>query len=291
MGRGIEDLDGLAEAKLLVTRAVAPAGRARCSTPTILALAARGSAGPSPVTWCTLEPHRAAAPGRIDLAAHLAAGGDAVFLAVGGDREIVLARGGTARQAVTALSAVPITFGGAARHNVVNALFAVGLAAALGAPAEAMAAGLAAVGSHGAAAGNPGRGHLLEIDGFRALLDYAHNPHGLAAVADFAAALPAARRLGGPRPGRRPRRRGRCATPLARAAWSPSVPTASSSKELLQHAARPTCRSEVPAVLERASCCAWAPTAKPCPGNAATEVEAVRQALDWARRGDLLHSC
>ncbi len=307
---GIEDLDGLAEAKLLVTRAVAPAGRAVLNADDPR-LAARGSAGPSPVTWCTLEPHRAAAPGRIDLAAHLAAGGDAVFLAGGAadhhsehperpedtegddgiedfedaggaDREVVLARGGTARQAVTALSAVPITFGGAARHNVVNALFAVGLAAALGAPAEAMAAGLAAVGSHGAAEGNPGRGHLLEIDGFRVLLDYAHNPHGLAAVADFAAALPAARRL--VVLGQAGDRDDEALRDLARAAWS-FRPDRVILKEL-PSMLRGRLPGEVPAVLERELLRLGAH--REALSHAATEVEAVRQALDWARRGDLL---
>jgi cyanophycin synthetase len=278
---GIEDLDGLAEAKLLVTRAVAPAGRAVLNADDPR-LAARGSAGPSPVTWCTLEPHRAAAPGRIDLAAHLAAGGDAVFLAGGGDREIVLARGPTAREAVTALSAVPITFGGAARHNVVNALFAVGLAAALGAPAEAMAAGLAAVGSHEAAEGNPGRGHLLEIDGFRALLDYAHNPHGLAAVVAFAAALPAARRL--VVLGQAGDRDDEALRDLAGAAWS-FRPDRVILKEL-PSMLRGRLPGEVPAVLERELLRLGA--RREALSHAATEVEAVRQALDWARRGDLL---
>jgi len=35
----------------------------------------------------------------------------------------------------------------------------------------------------------------MEIDGFRVLLDYAHNPHGLSALIDFASSLPATRRL------------------------------------------------------------------------------------------------
>jgi cyanophycin synthetase len=282
---GIDDLAGLADAKLLVTRAVAPAGRAVLNADDPR-LAARGSAGPSPVTWCSLEPQHPASPGRIDFAAHLARGGDAVFLAgngpdgIGGG-EIVLARGENAPQSVAALSEVPTAFGGAARHNVVNALVAVGLAAALGAPAAAMAAGLAAVGRH-KAADNPGRGHLLEIDGFLALLDYAHNPHGLAAVIAFAATLPAARRL--VLLGQAGDRDDEALRELARTAWSLG-PDRIVLKELptMLRGRRP---GEVPAILEGELLRLGA--RRDALSHAASEVEAVRQALDWARRGDLL---
>ena len=277
---GVEDLAGLAEVKLLVTRAVAPEGRAvlNADDPE---LAARGSRGPSPVTWTSLGPDLGPglpADARIDLAAHLAAGGDAVLL--DGDK-LVLARGAGRREVVAALSEVPIAFGGAAPYNVANALAAIGLAAALGVPIEAMAPGLAAVGHEGGA-DNPGRGCLMEIDGFHVLLDYAHNPHGLAALLELAATLPAKRRL--LLLGQAGDRDDQAIRDLARTAWRlrpdrvilKELPTMLRGRQL----------REVPAILEDELLKLGA--RREDLAHAATELDAVRQALDWARPGDLL---
>jgi cyanophycin synthetase len=195
--------------------------------------------------------------------------------------DLVLARGATERLVVAQVSDVPIAFGGAARHNVVNALFAIGLAAALGAPREAMAEGLAAVRNHDGT-DNPGRGHLMEIGAFHVLLDYAHNPHGLAAVIAFAAALPAARRL--VVLGQAGDRDDEALRDLARTAWS-FGPDRVILKEL-PSMLRGRLPGEVPAVLESELLRLGA--RREALSHAATEVEAVRQALDWARRGDLL---
>jgi cyanophycin synthetase len=277
---GVEDLAGLAEAKLLVTRAVAPEGRAvlNADDPE---LAARGSRGPSPVTWTSLGPDLGPglpADARIDLAAHLAAGGDAVLL--DGDK-LILARGAGRHEVVAALSEVPIAFGGDAPYNVANALAAIGLAAALGVPIEAMAPGLAAVGSENGA-DNPGRGCLMEIDGFHVLLDYAHNPHGLAALFELAATLPAKRRL--LLLGQAGDRDDQAIRDLARAAWR-LRPDRVILKELPTMLRGRQVR-EVPAILEDELLRLGAH--REDLANAATELDAVRQALDWARPGDLL---
>jgi UDP-N-acetylmuramyl tripeptide synthase len=276
---GVEDLAGLAETKLLVTRAVAPEGRAvlNADDPE---LAARGSRGPSPVTWTSLGMGAAAAAG-VDLAAHLGAGGDAVLL--DGDK-LVLARGAGRREVVAAVSEVPIAFGGAARYNVANALAAIGLAAALGAPVEAMAAGLAAVRAdrNEGGADNPGRGCLMEIDGFQVLLDYAHNPHGLAALLELAATLPAKRRL--LLLGQAGDRDDEAIRDLARTAWRlrpdrvivKELPTMLRGRRL----------REVPAILEAELLRLGA--RREDLAHAGTELEAVEQALVWARPGDLL---
>ena len=274
---GVEDLAGLAEAKLLVTRAVAPEGRAvlNADDPE---LAARGSRGPSPVTWISLGPGPTTAAAGIDLAAHLAAGGDAVLL--DGDR-LVLARGTGGREVVAALSEVPIAFGGAARYNVANALAAIGLAGALGVPVEAMARGLAAVRNEGGA-DNPGRGCLMEIDGFQVLLDYAHNPHGLAALIGFVISLPASRRL--LLLGQAGDRDDQAIRELARTAWQ-LRPDRVIVKELptMLRGRQPR---EVPAILEAELLRLGA--RREDLAYAATELEAVKQAIDWARPGDLL---
>jgi cyanophycin synthetase len=279
---GVEDLAGLAEAKLLVTRAVAPEGRAVLNADD-RELAARGSRGPSPVTWTSLGPGLPAAAG-IDLAAHLAAGGDAVLL--DGDR-LVLARGAGSREVVAAVSEVPIAFGGAARYNLANALAAIGLAGALGVPVDAMARGLAAVRGDGGEGGeggadNPGRGCLMEIDGFQVLLDYAHNPHGLAALLGFVASLPAKRRL--LLLGQAGDRDDQAIRDLARTAWR-LRPDRVILKELptMLRGRQPR---EVPAILEAELLHLGAH--REDLAYAGTELEAVRQALAWARPGDLL---
>jgi cyanophycin synthetase len=325
-GYGIDDLAGLAETKLLVTRAVAPAGRAvlNADDPE---LAARGTRGPSPVTWFSLAPQE---PGRgrqagvtsgagMDLGAHLAAGGDAVLCE---DGHLVLARGGggrpggggrhaggrgregpdgegpgsegpgregpgrdgpggSRREVVAAVGDVPIAFGGAARYNVANALAAIGLGAALGLSGEAMAAGLAALRNE-QGTDNPGRGFLCEVDGFRVLVDYAHNPHGLTALVAFAGTVPARRRL--LLLGQAGDRDDRAIRDLARTAWQ-LRPDRVILKEL-PTMLRGRLPGEVPAILEDELLRLGA--RRDQLGHAATELEAVRQALDWASPGDLL---
>ena len=275
-GYGIEDLAGLAETKLLVTRAVAPAGRAVLNADDA-ELAARGTRGPSPVTWTSLDPQRAAAAG-LDLGAHLAAGGDAALL--DGER-LVLARAGSRREVVATAGDVPIAFGGAARYNVANALAAIGLAAALEVPVEAMAAGLAALRNEDGS-DNPGRGCLMEIDGFHALLDYAHNPHGLEALIAFAGSLPARRRL--VVLGQAGDRSDQAIRDLVQTAWR-LRPERVIVKELptMLRGRRP---GEVPALLEAELLRLGA--RRDTLTHAATEVDAVLQALDWALPGDLL---
>jgi len=76
------------------------------------------------------------------------------------------------------------TFGGAARHNVANALAATAACEALGFSARAIADGLRSFASDASA--NPGRLNLYERDGIRVLVDFAHNEAGLRGLLDVA---------------------------------------------------------------------------------------------------------
>lgn len=78
------------------------------------------------------------------------------------------------------LRGMPLTAGGAARYNVANLLAAAVAAAAMGVPPDAITATCAAFGR--TAADNPGRLALYRLDGLELLLDYAHNPDGLAGL-------------------------------------------------------------------------------------------------------------
>ncbi|HVR99083.1 MAG TPA: Mur ligase family protein [Thermoanaerobaculia bacterium] len=259
---GVQDLDSLAQAKLVVTRAIGAGGRVVLNAEDPR-LTARAGGLTSPITWFSLDPERVA-------------GGDAAFLE--GD-ELVLQQGGQ-RLRIVRVQDVPIAFGGAARYNIANALAAIAVAAALDLPAAAIADGLRQF--RPTPEENPGRANLLEIGGVRILLDYAHNPHGLAALLDLAATLPASRRL--IVLGQAGDRDEAAIRTLARTAWT-FRPDRVVIKEI-PTMLRGRAPGEIPALLEDELRRQGAP-----PGSlerAEDDLEAARQALAWARPGDLL---
>ncbi len=179
---GAYDLPTLAEAKLVVTRAVGPAGRVVLNADDAELVAAAGRVQ-APITWISCDPDTPLVRG------HLSTGGDACLLEAG---ELVLRRPGI-RETVAQVAEVPITVGGAARHNVYNALGVIGLAAAIGIPTPAIGRGLRNF--RGTAEENPGRLNLFELGGVRVVVDFAHNPHGMDALVGLATGFPARRRL------------------------------------------------------------------------------------------------
>ena len=265
---GIHDLDALADAKLIVAKAIGPDGSLvlNADDARLVAKVPQGV----PVTWFSLEPANPV------VARHLAGGGTACVLDGG---SLVLMRGAERRLTVPC-NDVPITLGGAARHNVANALAAIGVAAALGVPEPAIARGLAAFASTPAL--NPGRGNVWDLGGATAIVDFAHNPHGLAALTDMACALPARRRAivigqAGDRDDASIRE-------FARAAWA-LRPDRVFIKEM-DHYRRGRAEGEVPGIIagELRRLGAGADTLVHCH----SEAEAVRAALVWADDGDLL---
>jgi len=266
---GIHDLSALAECKLVVGNAVRPAGRLvlNADDPTLAARAGRSKVF---VTWFSLDPQN-----RVVLK-HTAAGGDACVVE---DGALVLVRG-ERREAVLPVGEVPIAFGGAARHNVSNALGAVALGASLGLPKEVLAAALR--GFQGTPGDNPGRGNRFEIGGVHILVEFAHNPHSFKALLDTAAALPASRRL--ILLGHAGDRTDEAIRELARVAWS-GHPDRVVIKEMPEYL-RGRSTGEIPGLMEEELLRLGAtPEAIQ---RAASELEAVRRALRWARRGDLL---
>ena len=266
---GILDLPSLAAAKLVVTRAIGSEGRVvlNADDPQLAAAAAALSA---PIVWFSLD------PGNPLVRQALAAGGEAVYLQ---DGALVLARGGECSE-VTRVEAVPVAFGGAARHNVANALAAIGMASAIGIPAEAMATGLRRVGN--SPEDNPGRANLFERDGVRVLLDYAHNPHGLTALLDIARTFPAERRLlvlgqAGDRDDEALRDFVRAALP-----FQPDRIVVKELPEML----RGRQPGEVPAILEDELRRLGIPPERI--ERAGSELEGVQKALAEARPGDLV---
>lgn len=100
---------------------------------------------------------------------------------------------GTSKVALIAVHDVPLTLGGAARYNIENAIAASLAARSLGIPDDAIRAVLSTFRSD--ARDNPGRANEFSCHGARVFVDFAHNPHSIAAITSALAALPANRRF------------------------------------------------------------------------------------------------
>jgi cyanophycin synthetase len=81
----------------------------------------------------------------------------------------------------------------AAGYNVLNALGAICLARAMGLDNAAIRSGLGGFKSD--PRNNPGRSNEFDVSGARVFVDFAHNPHSVAAVTRTMAAIPARRRF------------------------------------------------------------------------------------------------
>jgi cyanophycin synthetase len=82
---------------------------------------------------------------------------------------------------------VPITLGGLARHNVANALAAIGGARAMGASIDDVAVGLREF--RPTADLSPGRLNLFRLGPWTVVVDFAHNEAGTTAILDVACGL------------------------------------------------------------------------------------------------------
>lgn len=179
---GLHDVEDIADAKLVVARAVEGGGRLVLNADDPV-LARRAAPRRADLVWFSRHPD--AEP----VAAHLADGGEAVVVEDGA----FVRRWGADRTRMLGIEEAPITLDGAAAHNVENALAALALASALGVTDEDAARALAAF--RPTAEQLPGRGNLFRFGEATVLVDYVHNPHGMAALAETVLALPARRRL------------------------------------------------------------------------------------------------
>ena len=98
---------------------------------------------------------------------------------------------GDSRDVICSPSDIAITLNGAARHNVANCLAAAALTMSLGADLQDVRSGLMSISQDD----NPGRCNVHDIDGYKVLVDFAHNPHAMQALFGMAQALPAKRRV------------------------------------------------------------------------------------------------
>lgn len=271
---GIDDLAGLAAAKLVVARAVGPQGLLvlPADDPVLAAAAPAGT----PIGWF--------APDDADprLAAHRATGGATCGIDAAGRMRLAWpARGIDAD--LGAAAAMPLTAGGRAGYNLRNLLGAALVAAALGFAPEAIAAVCARFGRD--RADNPGRLARWAFGGVTAYVDYAHNPEGLAGLLAVAC-------------GDTPPAGGRLLLVLGQAGNRGDAEIAELAAVAARHGPaqvvlkeiegmlRGRAPGEVPRVLRAALVAAGMPDA--AIAGPLGEVEAVRTALAAARQGDVL---
>ena len=266
---GVQDLTTLTETKLLIARAIGAEGRVvlNADDPRLVAASRDLTA---PIAWFSLDAENPVVTG------HVARGGRAAVL--DGDQLSLLERGHTVL-AVQA-SQVPIAIRGAARHNVANALAAMLAAGGLGLPVEAIAETLRRFGTD--PEDNPGRANLVEVGGVKVLVDYAHNPHGMEALAAAAAGVPSSRRL--VLLGQAGDRSEQAIRELARSVMA-LRPDRVVAKEMDRYL-RGRAPGEIPGILADEFRRQGLPEDRISAGD--PEVRAVEKALEWARPGDLL---
>ena len=179
---GVNTVAELARAKFAVHRALADDGVLvlNAEDEYVLAEAARTDAT---IWWFSLD------PGTPQIVSARAAGIPCAWEESG---MLTLFDGAKTVQ-IADVSDIPITVAGAARHNVRNALAAICVSHAIGFAPEGIARGLSQFQSD--PNDNPGRFNEFEVGGARVFVDFAHNPHSIAAVAETVGGIPAKRRF------------------------------------------------------------------------------------------------
>lgn len=170
---GIDDVAAMVAVKSLVARVVPAGGKVvlGAEDPALVELA------PSldgEIIYFARDPHNEA------IASHREQGGEVWYTAERESRLCIVRARGEMETRLIPVDEIPITFGGAAGYNVLNALASAALAHALALPYKSIIAGLRSF--QNTQEDNPGRGNLIESNGIRVLLDYGHNPEGIRAV-------------------------------------------------------------------------------------------------------------
>jgi len=274
---GIDDLAGLADAKLSVAAVVAPQGMLvlNAEDPQLRAqvggLARRFGRCP-PLGWFALDADQFA------LSEYRARG--ASTCGVRNGRLLLSHQGG--EHDLGLVPAMPLTVGGIAAYNVANLAAAALAAVALGIPGTVISSVFARFGNR--SGDNPGRMMRFDVAGARVLIDYAHNPEGLRGLLSVAEHL----RDGAGRLclllGHAGNRLDADIEELARVAarFRPDLVVVKENEAQL----RGRQPGEVPRIIRNELKRAGLPeSALPV---CSTEVEAARYALDWARPRDVL---
>jgi len=264
---GSQNLEELLAVKWIVTRAVSDTGSLVLNADDSL-LRKKSSDFNGEIIWFSLDPENTTIKACID---H----GGLVFV-LDGDELTKIDNGN--RELICRSHEIPITLGGAARHNIANALAAAALTWCLGVPLTHIRGGLMSMVQDE----NPGRCNVYDLDDYKVLLDFAHNPAAMHALFDMAQSIPARRRVlcfgqAGDRPDDLIRE-------MTRDAWASGLDRVMSSELAVYHRGRE--HGDVFAVIqdELLHCGAQSEEIE----HFDEEIDAFEAALAWAEAGDLI---
>lgn len=171
---GVHDLPALTEVKFIVERA----GDSMVLNADDPEVRRRGQSCQKPVLWYSLDESDEL------IQSHINAGGESIFL-----RGMELIHHSTGTETIIAdVASIPMTLNGAVRYNIGNAMAAAGAALKMGLPVESIREGLKNFRSDPVS--NPGRLNVFDLNGVTAMVDFAHNPHGMEALFDAASRMP-----------------------------------------------------------------------------------------------------
>jgi cyanophycin synthetase len=183
---GISSMRQLAAVKQVIVEAVPRSGTAVLNADDPL-VAQMGRHCSGSVIYFSLDPENES------LKRQASRGRRAVTVENGRNGEMIVLRQGRKSMPLVWTHLIPATFEGRARMNVANALAAAGAAWASGAHLHDIRQGLRTFTTSYYMA--PGRLNVMELDGFRVLVDYAHNAPAVLALGEFV------ERLAQPSPG------------------------------------------------------------------------------------------
>lgn len=264
---GSQDLTELLAVKWIVSHAVEASGRLILNADDAL-LRARSAEYGGELIWFSLDSADEL------VMQHANAGGVAFVL----EGSTLLRIEGDVRERICDGRDIPITLDGAARHNVANALSAAALTWCLGVSTKDIGAGLTTMVQDA----NPGRCNLYDLNGFKILVDFAHNPAAMAALFDMARAIPARRRA--LCFGQAGDRTDALIEELARDAWAIGLDQVVVSELAAYHRGRE--HGDVFRIIRDELVTAGADLSQI--KHFETEMESFLSAIDWAQPGDLV---
>ncbi len=176
---GANSIADLVEAKIVIRRAVTDGALVINADDTELARVSGRLT--QPITWLSLDSDSD------KIKEHVSTGGSAAVVSNG---NCVFIHQGQ-REDIIEVKRIPATVDGHARHNIYNALGAIALARSMGLPADGIRQALSTFGTDVFA--NRGRMNFFDLGGVRVLIDFAHNPHGVSAIAEMARSIPSER--------------------------------------------------------------------------------------------------
>ncbi len=264
---GSQNLAELLDIKWIISRAVLETGRLILNADDAL-LRVKAEEFDGAIVWFSLDPDN-------ELIAAASRDGDLCFL-YDGDELLKIEAG--ERELICHSNEIPISMGGAARHNVANSLAAAALTHCLGFSIDAIRDGLKTMEQDE----NPGRCNIHEVDGKKVLIDFAHNPAAMRALFDMAVAIPAKRRVlcfgqAGDRPDTLIRE-------MTRDAWAIGLDQVMISELADYHRGRE--HGDVFELIKSELLAAGADASQV--GHWEEEMESFSAALAWAQPGDLV---